>query len=88
MAAVLLMIAMTLTVKVMGFVGTRAPRDRAAPAGPAGSGQPDGADHGLSVRSKSRPTWPADDALATARQSLPDSELAVDVAASDPGPGR
>ena len=50
MAAVLLMIAMTLTVKVLGFVALERRASRAPAAGSCRSGQPDGANHGVSVR--------------------------------------
>ena len=50
MAAVLLMIAMALTVKVLGFVARRAPGVGPPAARARRGGQPDGANHGVSLR--------------------------------------
>ena len=50
MAAVLLMIAMTLTVKVLGLVALRARAAERRQRAVLEVGQPDGANHRLSVR--------------------------------------
>ncbi len=88
MAAVLLMIAMTLTVKMLGFVGLerRASERRERALLEVGN------------LMEQMTAYPFDEVTTdlgrrltlspTSRQSLPDSELAVDVAASEPGPGR
>ena len=88
MAAVLLMIAMTLTVKVLGFVALerRASERRQRALFEVAN---------LMERITAYPFDEVTPELAgrltlspAARQSLPDSELAVDVAGSEPGPGR
>ena len=88
MAAVLLMIAMTLTVKVLGFVALerRASERRQRALVEVAN---------LMERITAHPFDEVTPELAgrltlspPARQSLPDSELAVDVAGSEPGPGR
>jgi Tfp pilus assembly protein PilV len=88
MAAVLLMIAMTLTVKVIGLVALErrgSERRQRALLEVAN----------VMERITAHPFDEVTPELAgrltlspSARQSLPDSELKIDVAASEPGPGR
>jgi Tfp pilus assembly protein PilV len=88
MAAVLLMIAMTLTVRVLGMVALQrrnSERRQRAVVEVAN----------LMERITAYPFEQVDPGLAgrmtvsdAARQSLPDCELKVDVAASEPGAGR
>jgi hypothetical protein len=88
MAAVLLMIAMTLTVKVIGLVALerRASERRQRALVEVAN---------VMERITAHPFDDVTPELAgrlalspPAKQSLPDSELAVNVAASEPGPGR
>ena len=88
MAAALLMVAMTLTVKVLGFVASeRRASDRrqralveVANLMERISAYPfDEVTPGLATRLTLSPTG---------RQALPDSELAIEVAGSEPGAGR
>jgi hypothetical protein len=88
MATVLLMIAMTLTVKVLGSVALerRASERRQRAVLEVAN---------LMERITAYPFEDVNADLAgrmalspAARQSLPDSELVLDVAASEPGPGR
>ena len=88
MAAVLLMIAMTLTVKVLGLVALerRASERRQRALVEVAN---------VMERITAHPFDDVTPELAgrltlstSARQSLSDSELAVDVAGSEPGPGR
>ena len=88
MAAVLLMIAMTLTVKVIGLVALerRASERRQRALFEVAN---------MMERMTAHPFDEVTPELAgrltlspTARQSLADSELAVDVVGSEPGPGR
>ena len=79
MSAVMLMIAMTLTVKVLGWIGTEHRGLGPPPVGRAGGLEPDGAGDGPALRRCRHDGARGTGLSPQARRLLPDAELKVDV---------